>query len=111
MKTILISALVLGLAFAGSAAVLNTDPVIKFDDLPTNNVPVPIGYHLLGWTNLTYIDGIHYAQNPSGLSNGVVSANNVVFGGAGFPSAISGGMFDFVSAFLTAAANDGLTFE
>src|SRR5689334_8151512 len=107
MKTLLFSLL----AFLGMVATLFADPLIKFDDLPTNNVPVPNGYHLLGWTNIYYFDGIHYANNPSGLQAGVVSGNFVAYGGNGFTASIAGGMFDFLSAYLTSAFNDNLQLE
>lgn len=97
--------------FLGICTSLRADPVIKFDDLSTNAFTVPYGYHLLAWTNFHCYDGLRYSNIPNGLSNGVVSANNVVIAGSGFPGIISCGMFDFLSAYLTAACNDNLSFE
>lgn len=94
----------------GVAAGLRADPVIKFDDLPSNFVSVPPGYHGLNWSNLTYMDGVNYFGNPSGYQVGVVSSNYVIFGDGVDIGVISAGMFDLVSAYVTAAWNDNLQF-
>lgn len=107
MKALLLSALI----YLGAAAVLQADPVIKFDDLPSDELPVPAGYHGLNWSGLTYLNGVNYAFNPSGYQAGVVSSNDVIFGGDGGTGVISAGMFDLISAYATAAWNDNLIFE
>jgi len=107
MKALLLSALV----FAGVAVRLSADPVLKFDDLGGDFLPVPSGYHELSWSSIFILDAVHYASNPSGLQAGVISTNTVIYGGGGSTSIISAGMFDFLSAYVTAAFNDNLQFE
>jgi hypothetical protein len=107
MKTLYMSILVC----LGAASALQADPMIKFDDLPSEFVPVPSGYHGLNWSNLFNLDAVNYSSNPSGYQAGVVSTNFVVYGGAGSTSVISAEMFDLISAYLTAAWNDNLQFE
>jgi hypothetical protein len=106
MKTTFLSLL----ACAG-ALVLRADPVIQFDDLPSNLTQVPNGYHLLGWNNVFFMNGSTYPFNPSGFGQGIVSSNNVIFGGGGSIASITAQMFDFVSAYATAAFDDNLQLE
>ncbi|TAK99275.1 MAG: DUF11 domain-containing protein, partial [Verrucomicrobia bacterium] len=99
----------LGTAVA-TITILNDDlgpaQLITFDDL-TNTIsglPVPVGYHGLTWSNFYELNGIAYSTSPSGYSNGVVSASNVVFNWFGTPASIvSTNPFNLVSAYLTAA--------
>jgi hypothetical protein len=107
MKTLSLFALV----SLGMTGILRGDPAIKFDDLPPGELLVPPGYHGLFWGKFTYLDGVHYAGNPSGYQAGVVSPNYVIFGGGTVPCVISAGMFDFLSAYATAAWNDNLQVE
>jgi hypothetical protein len=55
--------------------------LITFEDLPgsTNLLAIPNGYKNFTWSNLHYMDGVHYVDNPSGYQNGVVSTNQVAF--------------------------------
>lgn len=102
MKTLLLS-VVISLGFV---SLLRADPVIAFDDLPSNATPVPAGYHLLNWSNINYLNGIN--ETPSGYASGVVSESNVAYNANGTPAAISADLFDFLSAYATAAWNDNL---
>src|SRR5580700_1378124 len=82
---------------------------ITFDDLGSvsSATPIPNGYAGFQWSNFDYLDS--RTAGPSGFQNGVVSPYNVAFnqGGAaaGFSSATP---FNFDSAYLTGAWNDGL---
>ncbi len=109
MKTLMLSTLLC----VGTVGVLQADPVIQFDDLPNSliMIPVPVGYHELNWSNFTYVNGVLFPGNPSGIQAGVVSQDAVIDGGGGVVSTISAGMFDFLSAYATAAWNDNLQLE
>jgi len=104
MKTLFLLAVVSCVA----VPVLQADPVLTFDDIPGNQVPVPAGYHGFNWINFDSIDGINYGLNPSGYQAGVVSDNNAIYGVGGETAAMSAGMFDLISAYATAAWNDNL---
>jgi hypothetical protein len=106
MKT----AFLLALACVGAVLSLHADPVILFDDLPGNSAQVPNGYHVLGWNNVFCISGTTYSNNPSGFGQGTIS-NNVIYGGGGPTASITAQMFDFNSAYVTAAFNDNLKLE
>ncbi len=84
-----------------------------FDDLPTSSgLPVPDGYHGLSWSNIYYIDGVHYADNPSGYGAAVISTNNVGYNAYGIPASVTNATpFNFISAYLTAAWRDNLQVE
>ncbi|MGA3269097.1 MAG: hypothetical protein ABSE16_20065 [Verrucomicrobiota bacterium] len=107
MKVLLWSVLVC----LGASAVVRADPTIGFDDLPPDQLPVPVGYHELNWSNLYYLDGVDYPGNPSGYQAGVVSPNDVIYNAFASTGVISGVIFDFISAYATAAWNDNLQFE
>ena len=92
----------------GAAPILQADPVLTFDDIPGNQVPVPSGYHGFNWINFDSIDGLNYGLNPSGYQAGVVSDNNAIYGVGGETAVMSAGMFDLISAYATAAWNDNL---
>jgi hypothetical protein len=93
----------------------NLNPQGTFDDLPASTgVPVPNGYRGVNWNNFYYLDGVNYANNPSGYAAGVVSTNNVAYDGYGTPASVTnatGSHFNFISAELTAAWNDNLQVE
>jgi hypothetical protein len=84
---------------------------ITFDELPDPapaGTVVPNGYLGLNWVNMYYVNG-HF--NIFALDNGVVSLSNVGLMGddsIGKSVLVSGGVFDFKSAWLTAAGRDGL---
>jgi hypothetical protein len=102
--------------FAVSAS---ADPVILFDDLygPTSSVArIPPGYHGLAWNGLDVLNGVDFIFNPSGYQAGVVSPKNVVYpiNGDIYTSqngSIAGGLFDLLSAYMTATLNDDLNVQ
>jgi hypothetical protein len=108
-----------------TAAVLSTlsaaqaDPVITFDDLnapSSSTAPIGPGYHGFAWPGLNVLDGKDFIFQPSGYSAGVVSLKNVVYtvNGDIYSSqsgTMSAGMFDLISAYLTAGLNDGLNVQ
>jgi len=87
--------------------------ILTFDDLPSiyGTAQIPNGYGGLQWQNFWYLNAVTYWGNPSGYSNGLVSADNVAFNANGDPAQIGGGLFDLNSAYLTGAWNDGLQLE
>ena len=86
--------------------------LITFDELTnsTAGADIPSGYQGLTWSNLYALDGVDFSL-PGGYDEGVVTPDNVVFNGSGFPGAILGGTFNLYSAWLTAAWNEGLEIE
>ncbi|MHC5598405.1 MAG: PEP-CTERM sorting domain-containing protein [Nostoc sp.] len=90
--------------------------VLTFDDLGASDDhgnPIPNGYGGLNWDNFYYLTTPTYGTNPSGYQNGTVSSPNVAFNAFGNPAtastvSIGGGEFNFNSAYLTAAWNNGL---
>jgi len=114
MKTLL-NVCLLGLLASPAWA----DPVILFDDLygPTTSIgAIPAGYHGLNWIGLGVADGVHFDANPSGYQAGVVSSNNIVYPTNGNFSvsqngSITGGLFDFLSAYMTSVLYDNLNLE
>jgi hypothetical protein len=82
-----------------------------FDELPNamNEPSIPAGYGGLNWYNFRYLDAVRTTARPSGYQVGMRSASVVAFNGYGSPASItSTGLFNFVSAFLTAAWNENL---
>jgi len=108
MKKVL-AILAVGLALTGTTFA----GVSTFDDVTAADVgsSIPAGYGGLTWSNFGVVHGANYANNPSGYANGVVSTEYVAFNHNGSPAAISGGAFDFIGAYFTAAWNDGLLIE
>ena len=89
--------------------------IVTFDDLPANGFSPPNGYGGVKWPQAWGImDAVTYGagNGPNGYTAGMVSANNVNYVGefahALMTSVSSGTKFDFDSAYLTAAWNDGL---
>lgn len=89
--------------------------VITFDDLPAAEMDaIPDGYHGLTWgqsflTNVSYVNKNTFPG--TGFENGVVSGDYAAFNFLATTSVISGSIFDFNGAYLTAAWNDGLNIE
>jgi hypothetical protein len=103
-------ALLLGLSSPARA-----QTILNFEDLTTpGEVPIPVGYGGLDWSNMFYVNASIPTLNPSGYRNGRVSGDVVAFNGGGAGAAVTAsagsGPFDFYSAYLTAAWNDGLDF-
>ncbi|EKF04274.1 PEP-CTERM sorting domain-containing protein [Tolypothrix sp. LEGE 11397] len=83
--------------------------VIDFDDLPGNVDWIQNGYKGFNWNNFAYLNSTNYFD-PSAYRNGTVSNPNVAFNSGGDPASISinSGQFNFNSAYLTGAWNNGL---
>src|SRR5579863_9146447 len=104
--------------FSLIAASAGADPVITFDDLfgPTSSVnQIGAGYHGLAWGGLGVLDGVDFEFNPSGYQAGVVSPKNVAYPLLGNiftrTGSMTGGMFDLISADMTATLNDNLNVQ
>jgi hypothetical protein len=87
---------------------LCVDPVVKFDDIP-NFTTVPAGYHLLNWTGFQTVIGAF--SPPNGYQAALQSGSNVIYSLNSTTASISGGMFDFLSVYATAAYDDNLNLE
>jgi hypothetical protein len=98
--------IVLGIGAVAQATVLTFDdiaPVSNFDDIPN-------GYGGFNWDNFSYLNGSSpEIPRRTGYDNGRVSGDYVAFNGGGDPAVVSDSVFDFNSAYLTAAWNDGLS--
>lgn len=100
-----------GTHFVIDNVILTTLQGLTFDDLPvTTDSAVPDGYGALQWSaNFHYFDGTHYAGNPSGYAAGAMSRDSIGYNAFGAPvSVISAVPFNFDSAYITGAWNDGL---
>lgn len=101
-------AVLIALEIGGSAQAV----VLTFDDVSGDNIAaIPDGYGGLNWENFSYANS---ASNPAyegaGYQNGTESGNYVGFNRYGDPGRVkSSSVFDFSSAYLTAAWNDGLS--
>ncbi|MBI2253754.1 MAG: hypothetical protein HYU58_03960 [Proteobacteria bacterium] len=96
--------------FAATAATLDFESV----GTPGAQVEVPDGYGDLNWTNFYVLDGAErYPQYPgNGYDNGASSGQYVAFNGFANPASLSSSStFDFISASLTAAFNEGLKLD
>jgi PEP-CTERM motif len=116
MKTkdiLVIPGLVISALVASTGMAVAQNEILTFDDLTYvynfNGDPVPNGYGGLQWQNFTYLDGT--TVPASGYINGIVSPNNVILNDFANPALFSDGSFNFNSAYLTAAWNDGLQVE
>ena len=99
---------------AGVSSPIAAD-TLTFDDLtPTapGGTAIPASYGGLNWSNFYFLNAT--TDTTYGLFNGYrqgrVSGDNVAFNGSATTASLTGGgAFDFQSASLTAAWNDGLT--
>jgi sulfatase modifying factor 1 len=103
--------LIVGASLSWSLVASAANPiVVNFDDLP-NAGHVPNGYGGLNWQGFVN----HYTYNPTadGLYYGAVSGQGDIFSNTGYEDtfSISGGPFNFIGAYLTAAQNDGLQID
>jgi hypothetical protein len=110
MKMIFKATLLYALTTAFASAAL-----ITFDDLPAaqlGGTVVPNGYRELNWSNMFYLNASNNNLGPpSGYMNARKSFPHVAFMGddsIGKSVVVSGPVFDFNSAWLTAAWNNGL---
>ncbi|NEU82821.1 PEP-CTERM sorting domain-containing protein [Nostoc sp. UIC 10630] len=85
--------------------------VLTFDDITStpNFAPIPNGYGGFNWNNFYYQNGSTTLVSLSGYDTGRVSGDYVSFNGFGNPALVSDSIFDFNSAYLTAAWNNGLS--
>ncbi|MBW4505689.1 MAG: PEP-CTERM sorting domain-containing protein [Scytonematopsis contorta HA4267-MV1] len=85
--------------------------VLTFEDFSssTDSAPIPSGYQGFNWNNFFYNDGSIPGLSRSGYDTGRASGNYVAYNGNGNTAFVGGGLFNFRSAFLTAAWNDGLS--
>lgn len=83
--------------------------ILTFDDIaPVEfNSSIPNGYGELNWDNFSYSNSLSLPN--SGYKNGTVSGNYVAYNAFGEPAIVKNGVFDFNSAYLTAAWNNGLS--
>ncbi|MEH1937071.1 MAG: PEP-CTERM sorting domain-containing protein [Nostoc sp.] len=97
--------IVLGIGAVAQATVLTFDDIAPISDFD----PIPNGYGGFNWDNFYYRNGSDSAVLLTGYDNGRVSGDYVSFNWFGDPALISDSVFDFNSAYLTAAWNDGLS--
>ncbi|QSJ19610.1 PEP-CTERM sorting domain-containing protein [Nostoc sp. UHCC 0702] len=108
---------------AVTAGTLSTEQaqalVLTFDDLPLLTADeayydlIPNEYGGLNWDNFYYLNSSSEDYESSGYAYGTASTPNVAFNGGANPALVTtvnnnGGHFDFNSAYLTAAWNNGL---
>jgi hypothetical protein len=111
MKKLLVGLLFLVLsAFTVNTAQATT---LGFDDItPDENTKIiENGYNGFNWNNLRAIRQDYYSYG--GYHDGVISPDYAVFNGSGNDASISatGGTFNFVSAYFSAAWYDGLNID
>ncbi|ODH02891.1 hypothetical protein A4S05_02305 [Nostoc sp. KVJ20] len=96
--------IVLGIGAVAQAAVLTFDDIAPISGFTL----IPNDYGGFNWDNFYYTNGSN-AISRTGYDNGRVSGDYVAFNGFGNPALVSDDVFDFNSAYLTAAWNDGLS--
>ena len=101
----------IGMVFLGAPATGNAQELLTFDDMTAGGglgpyPAVPNGFGGLNWDNFAVINGLEVGPTY-GYYTGVVSPSNVAFNSFGNPSsiAVSSGLFDLDSAYLTSALN------
>ena len=107
---------VLGIGGVAQATVLTFDDLAPLSSYDYDD-QIPNGYGGFSWDNFSYLNGAFSEINGTtvtnltntGYSNGRVSGNYVAFNTGGDPALVSDSVFDFNSAYLTAAWNDGLS--
>ncbi|QLE47163.1 PEP-CTERM sorting domain-containing protein [Nostoc sp. C057] len=102
---IAVTVIVLGIGAVAQATVLTFDDIAP---IPVND-RISNGYGGLNWDNFDYINGSNTALSLTGYDNGRVSGDYVAFNGFGDTALVSDGIFNFNSAYLTAAWNNGLS--
>ena len=95
----------LGIGTVAQAAVLTFDDIAPVPDL----AEIPDGYGGFTWDNFSYRNGSDIAVLDTGYDNGRVSGDYVSYNGFGNQAIVSDSIFDFNSAYLTAAWNNGLS--
>ena len=111
-KSLLLSML---LSLGLSSAISTQAAVITFDDLPPTELDaIPNGYQGFNWgsSHMVSVNYFHQDLLPAtGFENGVVSGDYAAFNFLATTSTITGDVFDFNGAYLTAGWNDGLNIE
>ncbi|MDZ7963550.1 MAG: PEP-CTERM sorting domain-containing protein [Nostoc sp. DedSLP03] len=97
--------IVLGIGAVAQATVLTFDDIAPVSDLAR----IPNGYGGFNWDNFSYRNGSDSDVSLTGYDNGRVSGDYVAYNGYGNPALVSDSVFDFNSAYLTAAWNNGLS--
>jgi hypothetical protein len=89
---------------------VHASAVLTFDDVSvtTTEALIPDGYGGLNWTNVWVLKGPQRYPS-SGYDNGTVSGDYVALNGFENMAVVSGPVFNFEGAYLTAAWNNGLT--
>jgi hypothetical protein len=96
--------IVLGIGAVAQATVLT------FDDIaPFSGALIPNAYGGFNWDNFSYRNGSDSDVSLTGYDNGRVSGDYVSYNAFGDPALVSDSVFDFNSAYLTAAWNNGLS--
>ncbi|BAZ52571.1 hypothetical protein NIES4103_52350 [Nostoc sp. NIES-4103] len=110
MKKFLTAAVVAPIAALGIGTVAQA-AILTFDDIAPIPVlsAIPDGYGGFTWNNFYYLNGSDSIYSDTGYDNGRVSGDYVSFNGFGNQAIVSDSVFDFNSAYLTAAWNDGLS--
>ena len=111
-KSLLLSML---LSLGLGSAISTQAAVITFDDLPATELDaIPDGYQGFNWgaSHMVNVNYFHKDLLPNtGFENGVVSGDYAAFNFLATTSTITGDVFDFNGAYLTAGWNDGLNIE
>ena len=95
----------LGIGTVAQAAVLTFDDIAPIE----NFAEIPDGYGGFNWNNFYYINGSYINGEDTGYDNGRVSGDYVSFNWFANQAIVSDSVFDFNSAYITAAWNDGLS--
>lgn len=98
----LLKALLLGASL--TLASFSQATVVTFDDVNS----IPAGYNGLNWGNFLTLNGNGYY---GGYQNAFVSGTRVAYNASANDASVSGSVFDFNGAFLTAAWNDNLNIQ
>lgn len=85
--------------------------VLTFDDIApvSDDYDIHNGYGGFNWSNFNYANGSSRKYTRTGYDNGRVSGNYIAYNASGNGAAVSDSIFDFNSAYLIAAWNDGLS--
>lgn len=108
----LLRLLSVGLILAASAFVAHAD-TLTFDDITTDvsiDVSVPNGYGDFDWNEFHVVHKDYY-HPESGYTRGTVSGNYTAFNWGSQVATVNDTLFDFNSAYLTAAWNTGLNIQ
>jgi hypothetical protein len=103
---------IVALTFVCVALVGNANAsILTFDDVAVSgdNSEQLGSYGGFSWTNMYVLNADEYIGGASGYNGGRVSGTNVAFNGFAVQATAASGTFDFNSAYLAAAWNNGLS--